>query len=401
MNIKINSSILSRVFFVCYVIYSYTLSYSLFFVRGLSAILLLGALVFELHNDKYHLHKEKSFAAYFVFLLYVISTGVIVATDTDRMLSSAMTFAECLASYYLIISYAQNDKKIDFPINVFVLHGLVTAVFTSFSGAGIERATIANEVNANVVAVTMAFSIAFILYEMIGHNKSPVRVIFIFGAVLFLLFAILLTVSKKAIFGAIVLIILWIACCYKTTFSQVKKVYKMILFLSVIAICIISIIWYASNYAAQIEYMQIRMSEITTGTSSVDRIELFKEGIRIFLEHPFLGVGFNNARYYTALSTYTHCYYSEILACTGFIGTLIYTYALGVSWRRIKRSYKPIKQINKIAAVKVAYMISIFVVLLLISATQIMFYMYNLMYVLAILAGFSIETREYMEMTRE
>lgn len=397
MSFKIKSITISKFLFVFYVLYSNVLSYSAFVIKGLSTILLILALLFQIYNNKYRIYKERSFVTFIFFFLYIVLSGLIVSVDRNRMLQTAISFLEYLGSYYLVISYTKEDNKVDFPINVFILQGLVAAIVMILRGISGARVSISDNVNPNIIAVTLAFSIAFVLYEIIEHKKTAFIISIAIIAVLILIFAILLTVSKKAIISGIVLIVLWILCCYKTTFKKVKPVFKLILFLSIVAVCIVAVIWYSSNYAAQIEYVQYRMSQIGTSMSSVERVQLFKEGIDIFLKNPILGVGFNNVRFYTSFSTYTHCLYSEVLAATGVLGTVIFFYAIVFLWNKLIHLNKIHYKKESLYSVRHIYMIIIFFVLMLISITQIVFYMYNLMYILAIIAGFTIEVSNKSE----
>ncbi len=396
MKLTIKPNKISKFLFLFYILYTNVFSYSLFFVKGLSSMLLVAALVLEVYNSRFKIKREKTFFAYVIFLVYIVTTGFLIAKDSDRLISTVLHFTEYLVVYYLIISYTIDDKKADFAINAFVLLGIVSALFLVFRGTEGVRVSIADEVNVNLVAVTMTFSIAFILYELIEHEKTALRVIVSIAAILLLIFGVLLTVSKKAIFGSSAAVILWIVCCYKTTFKKIKSIYKIVLVVSILAIVVTAYLWYTTYYASQLQYLLFRMSQITTGLSSVGRIQLFKEGLQIFLDHPFFGVGFNNVRYYTSLSTYTHCFYSEVLACSGIFGTLIFVYALGVSWKRVVSVYRPVKTINEFTSIRIVYMIIIYLVLLFVSATQIIFYEYNLMYVLAVITGFGLEMQSFL-----
>ena len=391
MTYSIKPSTISKAFFLTYIVYNYILIYSIYVFKGFSALLIIFALLFQLIANKFRLQINKSIVFYFVFLIYILASGFIVSVDKDRMLQTSFTYFEYLLIFYLVIAYSKDDKKVDFPINVFVFHGLIAAVVMVLRGVGIAgiRARIADNVNSNITAITLSFSIAFILYEIIEHKKTPITISI--SAILFILFSLLMTVSKKGIISGIAFIVLWLICCYKSTFKHIKLIYKVILVVAVIGLSIFSIIWFRSNYASQIEYIQFRMSQISTSMSSRERVQLFKEGIVVFIDHPILGVGFNNVRYFTSYNTYTHCFYSELLSATGIVGTMIFICPIIFTWNKIIRYFKNLNKDNNFVSVKCLYMIIIFVLLMVISITQIIFYIYNLMFVLAILSGFAIE----------
>ena len=164
MSSKIKTITISKLFFLAYVVYNNVLIYSLMVFKGFSTLLIIAALFFQLFSDRYKIFKERSFISYLIFFIYILLTGLLVSVDRDRMLQTAFTFLEYLLSYYLIISYARADHKIDFPINVFVLQGIIASlvmVIRGVSSLGM-RASIADNVNSNIIAVTLAFTIAFI-----------------------------------------------------------------------------------------------------------------------------------------------------------------------------------------------------------------------------------------------
>lgn len=65
-------------------------------------------------------------------------------------------------------------------------------------------------------------------------------------------------------------------------------------------------------------------SEAQADGSTEDRLYLMKRAIEVWCEHPFIGVGWNNYRYYNDSGLYAHNNYAEMLAALGIIGFLIY-----------------------------------------------------------------------------
>ena len=127
------------------------------------------------------------------------------------------------------------------------------------------------------------------------------------------------------------------------------------------------------------------MSGLYVGESDQARIEMIKEGLLIFVSHPIFGVGFNNARYYISYATYTHCFYAEMLACTGIIGTILFGYAMIRPWAIIVKTRRRIRLRDSLQNTKIIY-----IVFLLLNFTQIAFYAQNLMYVFSVFSAFAI-----------
>lgn len=387
---RLDLSLLSKALFMCYVLYTYVLNYALFYIPFFSFALLISALFFQLKQDNFRIRLDVSMFALMVFIIYLLATGVFVASDFNRVTKSVVSLMEYVVVFFLIICYSKVDNKPDFPMVAFIVQALTAVALLVFRGSGVKRISISENVNVNTIGVTLAFAIGFVLYLLIVRKTKPLMWVLAIGVIVVLMIGIMLTVSKKAIFGGGLLIALWIIICYRHLFSRLKLIWKVIFFVSLITVVWLAYLWFTSRYAFQMEYMQNRLDEIYVGNSDQARIILFKEGISIFLSHPFFGVGFNNARYFTSLNTYTHCLYSESVACTGFIGTFIFGLTLIRPWVIISKKRKLYLQKYPIMNMRSRYMLAIFAVFLALNLTQIAFYSQHLMYVLAIVTGFAI-----------
>ena len=54
------------------------------------------------------------------------------------------------------------------------------------------------------------------------------------------------------------------------------------------------------------------------------RINMINRSFDIFKDHPVLGIGANNFKYYTYYNTYSHNGYTEILNGLGIVGVVVY-----------------------------------------------------------------------------
>lgn len=386
LNLRFNFQILSKVFFVIYLVYSNVLRYAVVSIRGLSIALLIIALAFQIIHDRFRLWHDQSLLALLIFALYALVSGFFVAQDIDKLLNTLYTFIEYLLVFYLVFCFIATDGKPDFPMIAFISLALTITFFLIFRGIGLKRISIAETVNVNTVGVTLAFSIGFILYLLIAKKNTPIKWVIGIASIAILLVGIMLTVSKKAIIGGAALIILWIVLCYRFTFAKMKTMWKLLVFLGVAAIGVYIYRWFTSRYALQIEVMMRRMDDLYVSDSDQARLLYIKEGFRVFLSHPIFGVGFNNARYYMPKITYTHCFYSELTACTGIIGTIIFGYAMLKPFARIVKARKKYKS-DTLLNTRLKFIIAIYIVFFAINFVQIAFYAYNLLYVLAILCA--------------
>lgn len=389
MKMTIRLLTISKILFVIYLLYSNVFSV-LFHVNGLSEALLIIAFVLAMISRRLRFPKNNSLWALLVFAAYILLSAFFVSYNITRAVRSIISFIELLGVFALIIVYCEQDGKIDFVLNAFIVEGLITVLYMFFRGTNAARISISENINVNTIGITLAFSIGFILYFLIEKRNKPFKWFISIAAIAVLLIGIMLTVSKKAIIGGAALIILWIILCYRFTFAKLKLFWKVFIFLGLVAVGIFAYKWYKSNYAQQIEVLIKRMDDLYVGDSDQARLLYIKEGFRIFLTHPFFGVGFNNARYYMPRETYTHCFYSELPACTGIIGTIIFGYALIQPSMMIVKSRKIIKRTDLFLNTRIKYILAFFLVFLAVNLAQISFYSSNLMYVLSVIAGFAV-----------
>ncbi len=388
LKLRINPLLISKAMFLLYIVYDNVTSYSLFFVRGLSSVLLLGSLILVLFHDRFRLIGDNSLQALVVFTAYIFISGFVVAVDYSLVISTTITLMESLIVFYLAIRYIEIDQTPAYVMIVFVVQALAAVSIMIFRGSGLNRISIAENVNVNTLGVMLAFAIGFTLFLIIGDG-SPKKFAIGIPIVFILLFGIMLTASKKGILAAAAFIVLWIFFSYRWTFAKMNKLLRIGLFIILIATSFYVYRWFIGNYAEQLDYVRYRMSMLYVGESDQARIQLIKEGFSIFLSHPLFGVGFNNARFYTSLNTYTHCFYSELFACTGIIGVFIFGYALFRPGYVLFRKLKATGRRGTVARTQMFYMIMIFLILLALCLAIIIFYMPTLMYVFAIITGYS------------
>ena len=388
VKLKIDPLLVSKVLFLLYIVYNNVTSYSLFFVRGLSSILLLGSLIILLYHDRFKLLNDISLNALILFVAYIFASGLLVSTDFNLVVSTATTFLESLLVFYIVIRYIGIDGTPSFVMSVFIIQAIVAASIMIFRGSGVYRVSIADNVNVNTLGVMFAFAIGFTLFIII-QNGNPKKFLLAISIIVLMLFGIMMTASKKAILAAAVFIVLWIIFCYKWTFAKMNKLFRIGLFIVMIAVSLYVYKWFTGNYVEQLDYVKYRMSLLYVGESDQARTQLIKEGFSIFLSHPIFGVGFNNARYYTSLNTYTHCFYSEILACTGLIGAMIFGYALFRPAFVISSKLLVATKRGTSARTQIKYMNILLLTLLSLCLVQILFYTPTLMYVFAIITGFA------------
>lgn len=180
--------------------------------------------------------------------------------------------------------------------------------------------------NANVLGMCAAVAIFINLYLLIA-KKLPVWTIALMVVSVVVIFA---SGSRKA------LVVLFLGIFLYWLFYSLRKrqrVRSLLRFL--IALPILVLILYRllqlPMFAGLMERMEGLLNVIRGGTvekSAMLRMSLVDLGIKLFRQHPLLGIGIDNTRLFTFAVTgesyYLHNNYMEILASGGIVGFVLY-----------------------------------------------------------------------------
>jgi O-antigen ligase len=369
----------------------------------MSYILLLCAFGFQVNEDHHRLIPTNTFWMLLLFAIFEFATSAIIAQDSQKSFTYLIVYLEYLVTFYLIRRYSENDQNVHFSVNAFVILTFLMALTTFFRGSEIySRLSISESTNVNSVGVVMMFGIGLALYRFIRAKKNAKTIIALILFLLPCIYILVLTVSKKAIIGTAALLVGWMIICYGKAFSKMNFFVRLLIIALFIGIGYYAYVWFTTTQANTYQYILYRfnsINDLSAERSSGERLALIREGLKIFSDHPVLGVGYNNYRYYSNIGLYSHCFYIEILACTGITGTLIFMIPLSSSFAKYMPLIKRAKNHDSWAAIEAKYFLFIFLVLLVLSWTQIIFYEFTLMYVLSLLISF-VETY-YLESHEE
>ena len=168
----------------------------------------------------------------------------------------------------------------------------------------------------------------------------------------------------------------------------------------IVSVCVFAYQWYQSEYKEAFEFMMYRMGLLGEGNSDSKRFEFIIEALKVFVENPIFGVGINNFRYYNPIEqTYSHCFYTEVLACTGLGGAVIFVYPIYKAAKRVFKCNRDIMSHKKLSA-QGKYILCMLGVFLFINMTQIAFYEFNLMFFIMIFISYAECTTRMQQSTQ-
>jgi len=215
--------------------------------------------------------------------------------------------------------------------------------------------------NSNKLAKTMLLGIFASLVLLSSRKTKGWFRIFNNINIILSFYIIVLTVSKKAMILAPLMILL------SFSFKNIK-IKNILIFIILLFIMIELLITYGDmeQLNTLFELIQKRfdgMFNMVAGeggdASSKERVYLIEEGSKIFENNPIFGIGLNNSRHF--LGKYTHNNYLELLIGTGIIGTVLFYNIYIVTFQKVINM--PSIQIKRY------FLIMLFVFLLLDTAT--------------------------------
>lgn len=279
----------------------------------------------------------------YFFLLYLISFCVFISTifaiDIENSFKRTIDIFEYIIFsivFYHLLYYIYDDYFLDKIVKTISFIGglgsstLVTDYFnlTSYHSILLEDYTGVRQIGifgeANFAAAQIAVFMPFTLY-CIFNTKSRFHSFFFTIIFTINISAIILTGSRMGfilIFSIIILLLL----------LDYKKIINTKFLLIIIFIFIIIFFIFSDYYVLLASRFSRIFAENSIDGSTSIRLELLKNGFKIFLKNPIVGIGIDNYRYeiknYLDLNKYAHNTYLEFLTGVGFLGFLIYIFLL-------------------------------------------------------------------------
>lgn len=299
-------------------------------------------------NKKIHISRE----VYFIFgwLLICLISGF-VAPDIKLVYGKIFTVLQLLT--FFIVGYSiifQGNIRINSIFYVFIISVVIAFLYGLITQENAALVVTRNRIvgtagDPNQIAVFGAFSIIFAGYLLITEKKLLIK-LFIITLITILIIGIVKTQSRQ---GILIIIVSTITFLIVSNIYQFKKSNKksriifrivIVFFISLIVISIILYYFRQSEYYYRIQAL-VSFVKISLGTSSdnitkmidysaYERKKLILFGIKMWLDHPLIGIGLDNFRVvikeYWPISNrlYSHNNYIELLSTIGTVGTVLY-----------------------------------------------------------------------------
>ena len=372
---------LARCCLAIYMVYNVYLVPIEFFIPRLSIMMLFLSTLLTVISVK-PLKVKKEIQILFGFLIYAITTGVIVAIDTGILFGQALFLFESIwagAVFFNLVKDVQSFRlfTLAFALGSFML-GAYCVLNPNLLLTVNGRVTLGEDFNANTLGVILMFGSWFVIFTMNGDKTGIVRISITFALLLLLLYVIILSASRKAVFGYAFFVLAWFVQMFIGGSAKTKKIIRIVGMPLLVVLGIYIYQRFSDSFIDASEILFKRMDTVEEGMS--DRESIIKESWSVFLDNPIIGVGLDNNRFHTAMKLYAHNSYFELLACTGIIGAFIF---FSLYYKMLAYLFRHLKRINQFIQQPLVYYTStLIVVYLFIGYGQIHMYNQNLMFIL-------------------
>lgn len=299
------------------------------------AVLAFGSVIKIIMSPNRMLKLDYSLIWYLAFVAFGM-LSCFWSTDT-------LYFETYVKGYFIIIVIAvlclgcfiEDQESVDRQMTIIVLAGVFAALRflyytpldTIFSSGYYIRGDFGllldnGKTNYNNYTSHLCFISIIAAYYAIVRNKKWFFIPFV------LLTAIVIFGGSRKNILVIPIVTFYFSFC---TGSLSKKAKNLILIISftIAAVYFLSTLDFLSPIRKTLLQMIHGLFGSNSGITVVDkstteRIYLIERAKEVWVEHPFLGVGWDNYRFYNDLQLYAHNNYVELLSCLGLVGFLIY-----------------------------------------------------------------------------
>ena len=304
--------------------------------QGFAALLVL---TYVMNFHRLRLRFAPEFYLAIMFVVWSWGTGMLVGDDKTWVTRYGfmVTRFVIMCSAVSGFAMARNSSKIGFAIIVIAAGYLIYFVMRTPEILTELMYGIAKykEVGINPNTVGLAMLWATISLSVLWGETSRFiwRTGFVGLAIAFS-YILISTGSRKSFLGLLFFIAVYLLFCHaKKVFRSLSSFIMVLVLLVSVYIVVVKIIP-GTYMAARLEKTE------KDGGLDETRKGMYREGWKMFLDHPIAGVGLGNFLGKSTSEGYSHSDYIEVLSTTGVVGFTLYFPIYLVLWLRIARVKK-------------------------------------------------------------
>lgn len=293
-------------------------------VIGLGVLAVFFFLIYTLFNDFIFPMELRVYCGFFV----LVTMGMFVAKYPQVYFIAYRTVIQIFIMMIILLNYARSTRV----VNLLLLTILAACMLVGFSAVWSGQYAMAEyegeraagfAMNANVFAVDLTFATMIGLY-FFRIFKSWIIKAGIIALVLVAAKLLLASGSRKGFLGFLIIVFFWFVFCYA---AEIKRKPFMFIIGLIMAIALAVLI----NFWMKGTIVEKRMTEDTQQTA---RVTMYKDGFKMIVKNPLLGVGLDHYEVYSSFQKYSHSNYIEVASNCGIIAFLLYYGIYGMLARR-------------------------------------------------------------------
>lgn len=307
-------------FFICLtiILFSKIPNYNII-PKIISAIFIVIILLYSFFRGKIFLYKY--ILSLLFFLLYAALLTLLTTRDFVQIQSLFLIYLLFFATFQFIVNFNVGNtiKIMLFSIFVFALI-YFSYYFKEIASFNFNRI---GDIFGNVNDVSLYFSIGTIIsvFYILTKRKS---FIYLLPFIAFLLILSFTTGSKKGFFIPLISFVTGLFFLFKTKKQKTLLLSLIVILLIVFTISILSIPAFENLKIRIFSMFYVLIDKNKADGSSLERLNMFFDGISLWLKNLFFGYGQSGFYFNTYYFSYSHSNLIELLVNFGFIGFILF-----------------------------------------------------------------------------
>lgn len=305
----------------------------------------LICILYSLMDGAFRVRRYKILMLFIAFHIYLLFSGLLFSADVGRATSFWLNYSLDYVAFlcaFAIISEDRNTDTAILLIGIGAFSMLLMMLFNPAIHVGVNRIKLSENSNTNYTG--LIFAIGFWMLVFLAKKIMKINSLNMLIAAMTSI-GIMMTGSRKSLLILGVIFIFYVYNYVKSV-SGAKKFFT-------IAVVILIICFGASYMVGAFNGMAISQRFASIGDSSSDllRIQMYKDGLRLFLQNPIFGCGYQSHAITMQTGVYSHSNIIEVIDNGGIIGAIIYFSAfisIPVELIRVRKTIKAFQMENNL-----------------------------------------------------
>lgn len=324
----------SMIFFYILSLYLFTYKEGLNIISNALAALLVVTIWVKCLLAKGKLVFNQFLFVYFLFIVLCL-VSFFVAIDKDIVLSKVITLTLIFIVMLSLVNYIDNLGKLKKFLIAFVYSGFIASLYiltaSDFSASNfLNVIRFGGELgNHNTVGIILGISATFCFYLFWEAKKYRYWYLLL---LLVIVPSILFTGSRQSLLFIMMNFIIILYLRNRKSLKNKLKLFLgggLLLLIFLFLVFKIPLLYHTIGYKIENTHSFLSGNKAVNERSLSERSFMIKVGLEMFKEHPFLGYGIDNYRFYFkqvpgGSEAYSHNNFIELIVGTGIFGFLLY-----------------------------------------------------------------------------